>query len=728
MTKKHSTKRALIASALSLLLCVSMLVGTTFAWFTDSVTSGRNVIQSGNLDVELYYSVLDANGNWTNYAKVTKDTKIFDYNLWEPGYTQVAKFKIVNEGSLALKYQLTADVYTETLGKTKDGADIKLSDYIKYGVTEDLSVLGNREAAAAVATNSFGSFEVKVASLEKDAEAEVGMVIAMPTTVGNEANHNGTDIPSIEFGINLLASQYTAESDSFNNQYDVGAFIQVTPDNFEEVLANLKDNDQLYLKAGTYKVSANNKLRIEKDNVTIVGAGVNSTIIDAEDKACSGQAGLLVTGDNITIANLTVKTSSADNNVAALKVTSFYDDDGLVHNFKIENVALEGAAGHGLNLHGVDKAVVNNVEVRSFAKCGIAFAKATNVTVTNTKTAYMGWAGVGCMYKPDDTKNEYNTSCSIMIGAGNDLGKGMYSERPNGAPDGKDTVTFADPSAWVMTETDNGWLAVPSVAKIGTTGYATLQDAIDAAEEGNTVLVLDGTYDNLSVTESGITIKGSENVIFTGLITVATGADNVVLENINLNYQGETLPNPAYGNVEIWGDNCTLKNCDFVAKYNPNDAQVIGRNFGMVRFNYGLNGIVENCTFKTNTMGMFPTMKAGKITGCTFEPIDERRALAINCTDMWGVEISNNTFYGLRILTNGNDETFTKNKFLNYTGTIFVNSYIGTNVDTTIDLSDNYFGENPNFDQLLGTDGKVVVYTYYTDEAMTNLVTRQQIP
>ena len=56
MTNKKSTKRALLTSALSLLLCVSMLVGTTFAWFTDEVKSGTNIIAAGNLDVELTHT------------------------------------------------------------------------------------------------------------------------------------------------------------------------------------------------------------------------------------------------------------------------------------------------------------------------------------------------------------------------------------------------------------------------------------------------------------------------------------------------------------------------------------------------------------------------------------------------------------------------------------------------------------------------------------------------
>ena len=85
MTKNRSTKRALLMSVLSLLLCVSMLIGTTFAWFTDSVTSGRNTIQSGNLDVVLEYW----DGN--SYEEVTSTIKLFnDAALWEPGYTEVA--------------------------------------------------------------------------------------------------------------------------------------------------------------------------------------------------------------------------------------------------------------------------------------------------------------------------------------------------------------------------------------------------------------------------------------------------------------------------------------------------------------------------------------------------------------------------------------------------------------------------------------------------------------
>lgn len=224
--KKNQTRRALFMSALSLLLCVSMLVGTTFAWFTDSVTSGRNTIQSGNLDVVLEYWDGDS------YEEVTSTTKLFnDAALWEPGYTEVAYLKVSNAGSLALKYQMAVTIFNETLGKTKTNADITLSDYLQFKVVEsDTDLVGTyatREAANATATKlqSYSS-DVKPLDPKDGANDEdyVALIIYMPTTVGNDANHDGTNIPKIEMGVNLFATQQTAESDSFDDQYDKGTW------------------------------------------------------------------------------------------------------------------------------------------------------------------------------------------------------------------------------------------------------------------------------------------------------------------------------------------------------------------------------------------------------------------------------------------------------------------------------------------------------------------------
>ena len=84
MIQTKNTKRALLISILSVLVCCAMLVGTTFAWFTDSVSSANNKIASGNLDVELY----QVKGGVETL--VTEGTNLFSENaLWEPGYTEV---------------------------------------------------------------------------------------------------------------------------------------------------------------------------------------------------------------------------------------------------------------------------------------------------------------------------------------------------------------------------------------------------------------------------------------------------------------------------------------------------------------------------------------------------------------------------------------------------------------------------------------------------------------
>ena len=138
-----------------------------------------------------------------------------------------------------------------------------------------------------------------------------------------------------------------------------------------------------------------------------------------------------------------------------------------------------------------------------------------------------------------------------------------------------------------------------------------------------------------------------------------------------------------------------------------------------MRINLGDNITIDNCTFKTNTFSIFLAMKTGSITNCTFEPIDENRPLCVNDASMENVTFTGNTFKGLRLIV-GAGTTFEKNKFLDYTGTIFSESWLGG----TVDLSGNYFGEDPDFSKLIGSSGKVTVSSYYTDEAMTNLVNR----
>ena len=220
--KKTTTKRALLASTLSLFLCFAMLLGTTYAWFTDSVTSANNIIKSGNLDVELEY------WNGTAWVDVSNKSDILTNTLWEPGVTEVAYLRIANAGTLALKYMLGINVVSETAGVNKAGEPFNLSDYIQFGVValDDFATYENREDAVADLANAqeISAGYTAAASMPAGDELYLALVVYMPTTVGNEANHKtGTAAPEINLGINIVATQVEAESDAFGSDYDADA-------------------------------------------------------------------------------------------------------------------------------------------------------------------------------------------------------------------------------------------------------------------------------------------------------------------------------------------------------------------------------------------------------------------------------------------------------------------------------------------------------------------------
>ena len=150
---RTKTKKAtinLISSVLSLIACVALFFGMTFAWFTDSVTSGKNKIQAGNLDVTFEYSkTLEAN-SWKDVTNTTED--IFtDANgndiLWEPGAANIVYLKVKNAGTLALKYNLGINIVSEVAGTNVDGNSFKLSNYIQFGqveLKEGVEIVGDR--------------------------------------------------------------------------------------------------------------------------------------------------------------------------------------------------------------------------------------------------------------------------------------------------------------------------------------------------------------------------------------------------------------------------------------------------------------------------------------------------------------------------------------------------------------------------------------------------------
>ncbi len=229
-----STKKSLLISILSICLCVAMLLGTTYAWFTDSVQSGINTIQAGNLDVELYHAnpkLIEEKGEM---EKVTADTKLFtNVELWEPGAFAMEVLSVANEGNLALKYNLNFNFDNET---KVDGHG--LSEVLKVGVLtmEEQTPLETREQFVSYLNEydkwqplaSFSESGNLVAEDENSWSTKMYVIYWEPgenDNLYNMNNGNKDETLTIDLGVNLVATQDTVEADSFDNQYDAGTVI-----------------------------------------------------------------------------------------------------------------------------------------------------------------------------------------------------------------------------------------------------------------------------------------------------------------------------------------------------------------------------------------------------------------------------------------------------------------------------------------------------------------------
>ena len=281
MKTKKVTKRALLMSALALMICVSMLVGSTYAWFSDTVTSGGNIIKSGTLDIDLGIKNDDMTNDTVEadgYALISKNPnkKAFDYDLWEPGYTAWVNAKVVNKGTLALKYTMRIVAN----GDVSDLANV-IDVYYKAAevpkpATRDLSGLTRIGTLAEVMnTPSLYINDYLLAKAEgaTDFPADYATIaLHMQESAGNEYQNLsiGTD-----FSLQILATQYTYEEDSFDDQYDAAAHLNFAPvdsaSTFSDALsaglsASLENDVTL---GDTYQVSPDQDVVIDGNGNTL---------------------------------------------------------------------------------------------------------------------------------------------------------------------------------------------------------------------------------------------------------------------------------------------------------------------------------------------------------------------------------------------------------------------------------------------------------------------------
>lgn len=420
MTSSKSTKRALLTSVLALLMCVTMLVGATFAWFTDTASTGVNKIQAGNLDIEVEYT-LDGE-TWNDLDEATD---IFQKGLWEPGHTEVVALKFKNNGNLALKYNINMNIVDETVGINKSEQEYKLSDYLKVKtLSQEASLIGDICIGMAFSARNDGLGYTATANF-KDATVldhdllltpgEVGnyliMKVYMPETVGNEANAISTEkAASIHFGLNVVATQVTYEKDSFGNTYDKDATYPVTDaasianavadlatagnKNVVVTVANNMDN------ISGIKTAKGNTLTMDLNGKSVgVSYGQGST-----NTTTNGMQ--LLQGSTVTLKNGTYKANhgnDADHNIAIL-IQNY-------SNLTIENCTLDMREANDTN---------GNTANTSYAlstNCGKVVIKGNTNIFARNATEYaldvMHWENTG--YEDEGTSVTFDETMTGTV-------------------------------------------------------------------------------------------------------------------------------------------------------------------------------------------------------------------------------------------------------------------------------------------------------------------------
>ena len=197
MTSSKSTKRALVSSTLAILMCVAMLIGTTFAWFTDTASTAVNKIQAGTLNValEMYDGTtwVDAEGKTLQFKVNGQIPAEGTQILWEPGCTyELPQLRVVNKGNLALKYKIQI---------TGIQGDAKLNDVIDWTIDDTAINLTEQHLSA----------------------GEEGAAFTIKGHMQETANNDYQNLTIDGIGITVFATQDTVEKDSVDNTYDEDA-------------------------------------------------------------------------------------------------------------------------------------------------------------------------------------------------------------------------------------------------------------------------------------------------------------------------------------------------------------------------------------------------------------------------------------------------------------------------------------------------------------------------
>ena len=625
MTNKLTTKRALLTSVMALFLCFTMLLGTTYAWFTDSVSTANNTITIGNLDMTVDYTL-----DGVTWKSLDGANDLFD-GTWEPGHTEVVALRITNAGSLAIKYLAKLNVASEVIGKNVLGGDLVLSELLTVSLIQQATAA---EIVAAFASenadyDSTALFcdtdEIDAQTLLKKGDVAYLIVkVDMATTVGNEANHNGKDLPAINFGINVFATQFTSEEDSFGADYDADADF-VT-----------------YFTSGVHTLNATLIATSATDVVTATGADTVVTITggyyDAADQDCAVWA-----YDGATVI---IEGGEFYHNGLAEDATPANHIDLIYAGSNGGKIIVKGGffASRGKNIW-----ILNEKDNQGeIVVCGGTFVNwnpADNVSEgANTNFLADGY------YVVSETKANGDVWYTVVEAGANDVfaTPADVQDVINNAAAGTNVILLAGEYDNIVaksniTITGSHGAVVGCLNLSGAENVTIKGVTFDAANAG---VARDGEgtgkqYANLISGGTEKNIVGARNIVIDGCYFTGTFANG----GTSIAFTDQKRPSGFSGNI-------TIKNCVFDtvnAYYN-----IYGYYTGSSNSGHG-NFVIENNTFKTVFtqggaiyLGRYASSTPVVVTGNTFE-------VAASLNEAMGIQAHSNSY---TVSINASNNTF----------------------------------------------------------------------
>ena len=356
----QKTKKKLLLSVMALILCFAMLLGSTFAWFTDSATSADNVITTGNFDIEMYWSETLLPADSTAWTKVEGDP-IFTHDKWEPGYTDVKYVKISNLGNLALQWRLNIEAQGE-LTELADVIDVYYVNNVSSTIAS-LDGLTNNGTLSDVVNHKTNVSGVLLPVGEVDPNYTTGdAILAIALHMQEDAGNKYRNMSAIDgegFTVSLTAAQFSYETDAFGTpDYDLNAEWPAEKINFAASAA------------------------INRSSL-VYGALANEVVIGTFDGISATIPANVKIADDATKLALSVKAVETDANI-----TLGEGEDARSMDVHIEGIAAGNTVPMTVNLGPVFKKGLADTEVKFSEGSACCIVKASNGYPGKYETGY----------------------------------------------------------------------------------------------------------------------------------------------------------------------------------------------------------------------------------------------------------------------------------------------------------------------------------------------------